>query len=121
MSATAMPPDRATLIASLRDYVEQIREEGLEGLEGHARRDGVAAAPTAARTPARAAAVTSRSVAAPTQGVAPAAPAAAAKETTPAPTSAARLFATNATYLYPELEKTTDLAALREFIGECTR
>ncbi|MGH7916635.1 MAG: hypothetical protein ACREQE_04140, partial [Candidatus Binataceae bacterium] len=32
MSAAAMPPDRACLLATLRDYVEQLREEGLEGL-----------------------------------------------------------------------------------------
>ncbi|MGA7871063.1 MAG: uracil-DNA glycosylase family protein, partial [Candidatus Binatus sp.] len=26
------PPDRRTLVASIRDYVEQLREEGMEGL-----------------------------------------------------------------------------------------
>src|SRR5271154_2920965 len=34
--STFTPPDQATILASLRDYVEQIREEGLEGLSGTA-------------------------------------------------------------------------------------
>ncbi len=32
MNAPSSPPDRQTLIATLRDYVEQLREEGMEGL-----------------------------------------------------------------------------------------
>ncbi len=32
MSGAAIPPDRRTIIASLRDYVEQLREEGMEGV-----------------------------------------------------------------------------------------
>src|SRR5580700_7705734 len=42
MSMPGSPPDRATLFASLRDYVEQIREEGLDGLEDRKDRGGSA-------------------------------------------------------------------------------
>jgi uracil-DNA glycosylase len=118
MSTPASPPDRDTLIASLRDYVEQIREEGLEGLEG--RGDG-APSSKAAKTPARAtSAPTLRSSTTP--GPVAASPtsvpvADATQSAEPSPRAApAELF-----YLYPELEQTADLAALREFIGECTR
>jgi len=88
-------PDRRVIFASLRDYLEQIREEGLEGLPA-----------TPGKPPA-----------APPKA-APAAAAespAAAREPLPAPT-AIELFSA-----YPGLEKTTDLAALREFIGDCQR
>ena len=32
MSSPSSPPDRQTIFATLRDYVEQLREEGMEGL-----------------------------------------------------------------------------------------
>jgi len=133
MSTTAPPPDRATLIASLRDYVEQIREEGLEGLAGaNGGESRGGASPVVSKTraqvsasPVEATAAVGRAAAAPAQAVATSASAAAATGTVPADasarTAAAGLFATNAAYLYPGLEKTADLAALREFIGECTR
>jgi len=94
MSTSASPPDRATLLASLRDYVEQIREEGLEGLEG---RGPVASPPARVRTPAT-----------PTMTTSPA-------------DSPLRSEPAERSYLYTGLEQTTDLPALREFIGECTR
>jgi DNA polymerase len=132
MSTTASPPDRIKLLASLRDYVEQIREEGLEGLEGEAVHGGMAASPTPPRTrakaaasPAGTAAAVSRSEAAPARTVAAPAPSASATgvapETPSARTAEAGLFATDTAYLYPALEKTADLAMLRAFIGECTR
>src|SRR6266851_10146223 len=89
MSGAAIPPDRRTIIASLRDYVEQLREEGMEGV------------PASARAPASTAATSkpaARSVAAAGSSV------------------PSELF-----YLYPGLEKTSDLTELREFIGDCQR
>ena len=111
-----MPPDRATILASLRDYVEQIREEGLEGLSSSVApaisqktsttRESVVAAPPREARPI----ASSPNVAAPSPSLK--APATVASNT---PAS------TEATYKYPGLETTADLAALREFIGDCTR
>ena len=85
--------DRATLIATLRDYVEQLREEGMEGLP--------AAIPSAKSVETRASAPV-------------------ALETAAAPTASAaksvELFSK-----YPGLQATSTLEALREFIGDCTR
>lgn len=97
MSDRVAIPDRRLLLDSLRDYVEQIREEGMDGLplkEGRS-------APNPAATP-RAATVESKRTADPVGAAA-------------APL-AAELFSK-----YPGLEKTTDLESLRAFIGECTR
>src|SRR5580700_1545440 len=90
-----MPTDKL-LLDSMRDYIAQIREEGMDGLPMSAR-------PVA---PARDATRRSAIVNPPEPIAAPSAPAAARVE----------LFSK-----YPGLEKTEDLAALREFIGECTR
>jgi uracil-DNA glycosylase family 4 len=111
---TSTPPDRATLLASLRDYVEQIREEGLEGLSGTA-----SAIPAA--SPTRSSATVSRTSAAnPINSAKPAPPsdgiATPPVARPPSSSTPAELF-----YKYPGLEQTADLAALREFIGECTR
>ncbi len=94
------PPDRRTILASLRDYVEQIREEGLEGLPPAA---GQAAAP-APRQHAR------------DGDRMPGAKPALSSTTGPGTPVAVELFSQ-----YPGLEKTADLAALREFIGDCQR
>jgi uracil-DNA glycosylase len=102
MSTPSRPPDRATILASLRDYVEQIREEGLEGLS----------VTTAAAPPAKAPAPAEVAPTAPHSSATTAAPPAPAPKT---PESAELV------YHYPGLENTADLAALREFIGECTR
>ena len=97
MALVADELDRATLLASLRDYVEQIRAEGLEGLP--------------ARAPMR---LAEPPVAAPARKHAamPAAP------TMVAATSdaAGALFEK-----YHGLGATGDLPALRDFIGDCTR
>jgi len=116
MSTSSTPPDRATILASLRDYVEQIREEGLEGLSSSitpatsqktsvTRESTVAASPREERAIALSPNVAppSPSLRAPTAGA----------SNTPA--------SSESNYKYPGLENTTDLAALREFIGECTR
>ncbi len=103
MSDTTPPPDRAALLASVRDYVEQLREEGMEGLPVSAaseRAERPASAPSAAP------AARSRRAAAPVAEP-PAAPAAA---------QAAEMFSK-----YPGLEKTDTLDSLREFIGDCRR
>jgi uracil-DNA glycosylase len=112
------PPDRATLLASLRDYVEQIREEGLEGLTG---RGGVAASASSAKLPVKSPSKPSRSTTPEPQTTAisekiPAPSASTGVADSPAQSAPSDLF-----YLYPGLEKTGDLAALRDFIGECTR
>ncbi|MBE3603629.1 uracil-DNA glycosylase [bacterium] len=116
MSARTNPPDRELILASLRDYVEQLREEGLEGLP--------AAEPSVApRESPRVHVVIE------TPQAAPAAPSRAAvndRQAQPpriasAPDAAPRSAPDELFYRYPGLEKTADLAALREFIGDCTR
>jgi uracil-DNA glycosylase len=106
MSTPITPPDRATILASLRDYVEQIREEGLEGLCSTA---AAVASQKSSASPSRA---TVAATPAPSLSPSVAAPATDASKT-PMPTEL--------TYLYPGLEEAGDLAALREFIGDCTR
>jgi uracil-DNA glycosylase len=107
-----MAPEQATLLASLRDYIEQLREEGLDGLPAINPPAEIAAA-SAARKPARMANSPDEkrltvkrddSVQQPQSLL-----------DTPANT-ATELF-----YRYPGLEKTADLDMLREFIGACTR
>jgi uracil-DNA glycosylase len=98
MSQDSSLVDRRLLIESISDYLQQLEEEGLEGL------------PMAA--PARAAEPTTRPVAS--------APSETAKAPVPhhKPIGEAgrELFS-----IYPGLEKTDSLDALRQFIGECTR
>src|ERR1700676_630660 len=79
------------LLDSVRDYIDQIREEGMDGL------------PVKNRPvpPARRDARPASTVAAPSA---------------PATARSVDLFSK-----YPGLEKTADLVALREFIGDCTR
>jgi uracil-DNA glycosylase len=122
MSVPESPPDRATLLASLRDYVEQLREEGLEGLSGIA---AASAQPKpsmktpAAPAPAVAPVAQLSTAAAPAAGPPSPAPLSAATTASAAPpsrTARAELF-----YLYPALEKTAGLTELRAFIGECSR
>ncbi len=95
MSRPQRGPDRKLLLATLRDYVEQLREEGLEGIP-------CAAGARVSRAPA-----------------AQAAPAA----TAPRGDSAARRIVAPAQLLshYPGLENCSTLEALREFIGDCQR
>jgi uracil-DNA glycosylase len=118
-----MPPERATILASLRDYIEQLREEGLDGLPvvnppspalaGPQPQTAEVAAASAARKPARMANSPDEkklTVKRDDNAQQPQSPLAMPSNT---PTE---LFSR-----YPGLEKIADLDMLREFIGACTR
>lgn len=101
-----MPPennqiDRSLYLASLRDYIEQLREEGLEGLP----LNGPLALPPRS---------------APTRPVAPLASPLPSPSKPAAPPPAA-MVPNELLARYPGLEKTTDLDSLRSFIGDCQR
>src|SRR5579863_7776026 len=93
MSSPSSLPDRPTLIATLRDYVDQLREEGMEGLPA-----SVPSAQTMRSATSTPAAVDTARIA--SAGV----------------PKSAELFSK-----YPGLEATSTLENLREFIGDCTR
>lgn len=97
MSERATLPDKRLLLDSIRDYIAQIREEGMEGLPLGARPTAPRPAPIATPPPSRAEI-----------------PASAARAPIAAP--AAEMFSR-----YPGLEQTADLEALRAFIGDCKR
>jgi len=119
MSTQPTPPNRATVLASLRDYLEQLREEGIDGLPAvnppSLTASGAQAAGDAATNAAKKPAANTPDdkkltlkrdeSAAPPESL----------PTTPA-NAATELF-----YRYPGLEKTGDLEMLRDFIGACTR
>ncbi len=94
-------PARTRLLNSLRDYVEQIREEGMDGLPRNERIAVSMAAAPAAQTDAPRPLPAERPPAA---------------EHPPAAQHPIEMFSR-----YPGLEQTADLERLREFIGECTR
>jgi uracil-DNA glycosylase len=121
MSNPERPPDRATILASLRDYVEQIREEGLEGLP--APMSAGASGSIASADAQSRAAVYAAGLRGITTSSSPADARAAARNPAPEPATAARpeSSAAELSYLYPGLEKCAELPALREFIGECVR
>ncbi|HEY6395635.1 MAG TPA: uracil-DNA glycosylase [Candidatus Binataceae bacterium] len=96
MGHSSTPPDRATVIATIRDYVEQLREEGMEGLPAG---NGVESANPNRAQPSQASSQPSK-------------PALAPARAQPAPELYSR---------YPGLEAVADLNALREYIGECQR
>ena len=98
MSQSHQLTDRETLIATLRDYVEQICEEGLDGLPSD--RSNAARGTTA--EPAR----PHDTVAAPVASRVP----------SPATSGAVELFSK-----YPGLESQSSLEQVREFIGDCRR
>lgn len=115
MGRDPISPERRLLLDSIRDYLAQLAEEGIEGLP--------VAPPTRARqTPAPA--VSGATAAALPPTAAPGAYRASSEEhaplATPAPprsTSApSALFSR-----YPGLEKTATLEELCEFVGDCTR
>lgn len=97
MNQDATFADRRVLIDSISDYLEQLKEEGLEGVPFQP-------------PPSQAAAAV--------EAIAPAPPVKpAARPHSKAPLEAGReLFS-----VYPGLEKTETLEGLREFIGDCTR
>lgn len=110
MSRPQRGPDRKLLLATLRDYVEQLREEGLEGIpaSGGVGRFGRAVPP---ETGSAAIAASARP-----KTAASGASAARADGAIPRAVGTGELIPT-----YPGLEKTADLDALRGFIGDCQR
>jgi len=111
MGSSDASPDRTRILASIRDYIDQLREEGLEGLPAP---HNVA---TSAKAPAPELKASSKaSQIAPTQSESAASmPPPAASGSSPSAAGA------DNRYRYPDLEKTENLSELREFIGECTR
>jgi DNA polymerase len=99
------PEQRRLLLDSVRDYPEQLAEEGLEGLP--------ATAPTRAAAPK--AAVPAASV--PARDGVSSRDAAAGAASPPRPASAPIEMLSR----YPGLEKTATLEELRAFIGDCQR
>jgi uracil-DNA glycosylase len=123
MSTQRTLPDRATVLASLRDYIEQLREEGLDGLPAVKQPSAASTGPQPqppAATPMSAAGKVERepssadekklTVKRDDSAQQPPSP------PTPPSNTAGELFSH-----YPGLEKTSNLGMLREFIGECTR
>lgn len=119
MSTQRIAPDQATLLASLRDYVEQLREEGIDGLPVANPRAALPASrmteveTSSARTPAAPAKrPDERKVTVERDG----------SDNEPARSPESPVVpASEFFYRYPGLEKTGDLEMLREFIGACTR
>jgi DNA polymerase len=109
--------DQATVLASLRDYIEQLREEGLDGLPAVNPPSAMLAGsqPRTPESPARK----------------PAGIANSADEkrltvrrddsASQPPLAPPKNAADKLSYRYPGLEEVADLDALREFIGDCTR
>jgi DNA polymerase len=97
-TVSAAPPhnDRARLAATIRDYVEQLREEGFDGV------------PRAAATPG----------AATSNASSPSSPKAGTAQEAQAPAGRAPIELLSP---YPGLNQTSNLDELRAFIGECTR
>jgi uracil-DNA glycosylase family 4 len=111
MGSSGASPDRTQILASIRDYIDQLREEGLEGLPAP---HNFATSPKAPAPDLKASARAPQ--AAPTQSESAAnMPPPAASGSSPSAAGA------DNRYRYPDLEKTENLSELREFIGECTR
>ncbi len=98
-------PDRRLLFDTLSDYIEQIREEGMEGLPSE----------TGARV-ASAESAESRPVPPPNPDEDTTTEPIAEVSAPQAPLRTVAMFAR-----YPGLEKTSNLEELREFIGDCRR
>src|ERR1700752_4504114 len=97
------PEQRRLLLDSVRDYLEQLAEEGLEGLP----------AAVTTRAPARQAAAPARAALAPEGAPSP------APATAPPPSAAPAR--SELLSRYPGLEKTTTVQDLTAFIGDCQR
>jgi uracil-DNA glycosylase family 4 len=117
MSIETKSPDRSVVLASLRDYIEQLREEGLEGLPAS---DNFGRLEKASVTPLTGIGQKARTddstdirqlIVKPDSSVGEAEP----LQGRPT-TGGGDLF-----YSYAGLEKAADLDSLREFIGDCTR
>ncbi len=115
MTSQKRPPQRETILESLRDYLEQLVEEGLEGAPYKTATTSFADT----RSPLRA----SEDSAAKPSSLGP------ADVEAPKPRSIQEQAATKATAAepgelfspYPGLEAVTTLTELREFIGDCRR
>jgi len=118
MGRDLMAPERRLLLDSVRDYLAQLAEEGLEGLPAGVPAcagSGVAPASPSAPVPPRLA--QSARAAAPAVVAAPPSVGRAAPPALSRPTPVVGELLSR----YPGLEKTDTLEALREFIGECKR
>ena len=118
-----MLPDRATVLASLQDYIEQLREEGLDGLPA-VNQPSAASAGLQPRTADVAAATATMKPA--TMADSPDEKKLTVKRDDSArqaqsPVNTPANTATELFYRYPGLERVADLDTLREFIGACTR
>jgi uracil-DNA glycosylase len=102
------PEHRRLLLDSVRDYLSQLAEEGLEGLPASAPRAAIV-------TPDKPASVAKPPAPAPAP-VSSAAPAAAASSPRPPLPAPGELLSR-----YPGLEKTASLEELSAFIGDCKR
>ena len=115
MSTSKELPEREIILASLRDYVAQLREEGLEGLPASetppTRRIQTADAAEKVITPVSPPPV-DKPLAEPTRISQPRL----LIDSPSAAVAAPEMFSR-----YPGLEKTLDLDALRGFIGDCQR
>jgi uracil-DNA glycosylase len=122
MGPQSIPPDRTILLASIRDYLEQLREEGIEGLpviapapaidsavEAVWRQDTVVAPPAVKARPA-----SSTSMREKLRVIADEQPPRELRVTS-------SYDSVELLSRYAGLEKTDSLEALREFIGACTR
>jgi uracil-DNA glycosylase len=115
MGCDVMPPDRRLLLDSVRDYMEQLAEEGLEGLPApvtiprQAIRDA-GAIPQASRSKPASIPSEPRDESTTTSTARPA-----AVSPRPVPASGELLSR------YPGLEKAATLEDLRAFIGDCKR
>jgi uracil-DNA glycosylase len=119
MSFEPKPSDRSVLLASLRDYIEQLREEGLDGLPAESATSATfgslehtsvtALAGTGQKSGTEDSSDTKKLTVKRDNNVDE------AFQGHPT-TAASELF-----YRYPGLEKTANLDTLREFIGDCTR
>ena len=109
-----MSPGRMTVLASLRDYIEQLREEGLDGLP-------VVNQAPAALPPSAGATTTLESESSGVTDSPERAKVSARHKSAAQPSAASGNQANELFGQYPGLEKVAGLDELREFIGACTR
>ena len=109
--------DQATVLASLRDYIEQLREEGLDGLPAVDQPTATLAGsqPRTPESPARKPAGIANSPDVKKLTVRR------DDNASQPPLAPPKNAADELSYRYPGLEEVADLGALREFIGDCTR
>jgi uracil-DNA glycosylase family 4 len=123
MSIQRTLPDRTTVLASLRDYIEQLREEGLDGLPAvkppSAASTGPQPQPLEA-TPMSAAGKAERTSSFADEKKLTVKRDGGAQQLSSPPATPSNMAGELFSH-YPGLEKTSNLDMLREFIGDCTR